>query len=114
MKVIIRVPGLSQRELADKLHIQRATATVMLKKMEKAGYVDRRPDQEDQRIFRIYPTEQALLVEAENEKTVSAYFARCFAGFSKEEFAAMEKALTKLGENLREIIGENPAPISEE
>ena len=31
---IIREPGLSQRELADRLHIQRATATVMLQKMD--------------------------------------------------------------------------------
>lgn len=114
MKVVIRFPGLSQRELADKLHIQRATATVMLQKMEKAGYIDRRADQDDQRISRIYPTELALAIDAENQKTVNAYFSRCFSGISAEEFAVMEAAMTRLGENLREILSENPDPISKE
>ena len=114
MKVIIRFPGLSQRELADKLHIQRATATVMLQKMERAGYISRRADQGDQRISRIYPTELAQSIDAENQKMVNAYFTRCFSGISGEEFAVMETALTKLGENLRNILSENPDPMSKE
>jgi DNA-binding MarR family transcriptional regulator len=108
MRDIIQYPGLSQRELADKLHIQRATATVMLQKMEKSGYIQRLPDQDDQRISRIYPTDLARSVDAEQQKTVNAYFARCFAGISQEEFAAMETALEKLGDNLREILRETP------
>lgn len=114
MKVVIRFPGLSQRELADKLHIQRATATVMLQKMEKAGYIDRRPDQDDQRISRIYPTALALTIDGENQKTVSAYFLRCFEGVSPQEFEIMEKALTRVTENLRDILSENPDPNSKE
>lgn len=114
MRVVIRHPGMSQRELADRLHIQRATATVMLQKMEKAGYIDRRPDPEDQRISRIYPTEQAKAMDAENQKAVDAYFARCFTGVAQEEFDAMEAALEKLGKNLREILSENPDPMDKE
>lgn len=114
LKVVIRYPGMSQRELADRLHIQRATATVMLQKMERAGYIDRRPDQADQRISRIYPTAEAKAMDAENQKTVDAYFARCFTGIPQEEFTTMEAALTKLGENLREILRENPDPMDKE
>ena len=114
MKVVIRFPGLSQRELADKLHIQRATATVMLQKMEKAGYIDRRPDQDDQRISRIYPTALSLTIDGENQKTVSAYFLRCFEGVSPQEFEILEKALTRVTENLRDILSENPDPNSKE
>lgn len=114
MKVAIRFPGLSQRELADKLHIQRATATVMLQKMEKAGYIDRRPDQDDQRISRIYPTALALTIDGENQKNVSAYFQRCFQGVSAQEFEVMEQVLTRMTENLRDILSENPDPNSKE
>lgn len=114
LRMVIRFPGMSQRELADRLHIQRATATVMLQKMERAGYIDRRPDQADQRISRIYPTAEAIATDAENQKTVDAYFARCFAGVSEAEFSAMETALSKLGENLREILNENPDPMDKE
>lgn len=114
MKFIIRFPGLSQRELADKLHIQRATATVMLQKMEKAGYIDRRPDQDDQRISRIYPTALAKTMDAENHKNVNAYFSRCFAGISPEHFDIMVSSLITLGENLREILHENSDPLGKE
>lgn len=108
LRIVVRFPGMSQRELADRLHIQRATATVMLQKMEKAGYIDRRPDREDQRISRIYPTEAASALDRENQKVVNAYFARCFAGISPEEFSTMEKALTQLGQNLRQLLEEKP------
>ena len=114
MRMVIRFPGLSQRELADKLHIQRATATVMLQKMEKAGYIDRRPDKGDQRIFRIYPTALAESVDMENRKNVVAYFTRCFSGVPPEEFAVMVKCLTQLGKNLKGILNENTETLGKE
>lgn len=108
LKVIIRSPGMSQRELADALHIQRATVTVMLQKMEKAGYIDRRPDQVDQRVSRIYPTEIALEFDQENKKAVDAYFDRCFQGFKPEDYDMLEQILTRLGGNIRAILEDGP------
>ena len=114
MKDIIRTPGLSQRELADKLHIQRATATVMLQKMEKSGYIDRRPDQDDQRISRIYPTEMAITVDGENQKNVAAYFSRCTAEIIQQDYNVMLECLGRMERNLREILAENPEPLGKE
>ncbi len=114
MKEVLRHPGLSQRELADKLHIQRATATVMLQKMEKAGYVDRRPDQDDQRISRIYPTEQARATDAETQKTVITYFSRCFGGISGEDFDRLVRTLETVERNLRAVLAENQDPFGKE
>lgn len=108
LKVIIHSPGMSQRELADALHIQRATATVMLQKMEKAGYIDRRPDLEDQRVSRIYPTEYAVEYDKENKKAVDAYFDQCFHGFGPEDYEALERILTRLGGNIRAILEDGP------
>jgi len=114
LRTIIRHPGLSQRELADRLHIQRATATVMLQKMEKAGVIDRRPDPEDQRISRIYPTEAALAHDAETKKAVSAYFERCFSGIAPETLDLLDQTMIQIGMNLRGILRENPDPMSKE
>lgn len=107
IKAIIRRPGMSQRELADELHIQRATVTIMLQKMEKAGFVDRRPDPEDQRISRIYPTEAAIALEEENKKAVDAYFEACFRGLTPEELHQLAEILTRLGVNIRAILAES-------
>lgn len=114
IQTIIHTPGMSQRELADQLHIQRATVTIMLQKMEKAGFVDRRPDPEDQRISRIYPTKSAIQMEEENRKAVDAYFDACFQGLSPADYRHLEAILTKLGSNIRAILSQTPAPINKE
>src|SRR5699024_6267897 len=49
--------GQSQSELAEKLQVKPSTITVMLKRMEKEGIVERRKDELDQRIIRVYITE---------------------------------------------------------
>ncbi len=108
MRVIIRYPGMSQRELADKLHIQRATTTVMLQKMEKGGYINRRPDPEDQRVSRIYPTDMAMMIETENHKRVTAYFGQCFEGIDPDSLEALLRTLGQVEENLRNILSRNP------
>src|SRR3954471_24367969 len=51
-----RRPGASQTELADMLEIDRASAGRMIDRMEKAGWVQRRPDGVDRRINRLYLT----------------------------------------------------------
>ena len=110
LKTIVKNPGLSQRELGDHLHIQRATCTVMLQKMEKAGYIRREPDPFDQRISRIYPTEAAEALDENNEKAFNDYFDRCFSGFSQEEFDALQAALVKLNTTLRDMTKDIPEP----
>ena len=114
LRFIIRFPGMSQRELADRLHIQRATVTVMLQKMERAGYVDRRPDPMDQRIFRIYTTEMAVRQDEEGKRSIDGYFADVFRGFSSEEQQVMDDMLSRLGANLRGIIEATPDSQSKE
>src|SRR5688572_21982118 len=50
--------GLTQTELAERLYIQPATVTKTLKRMEQTGLIERRGDPEDQRVSRVYLTEQ--------------------------------------------------------
>lgn len=100
LRTITRFPGMSQRELADKLHIQRATATVMLQKMEKAGLIRRENDLEDQRISRIYPSDYALSVDEENRKSVEAYFDQCFQDVTQEEVTLLLDILSRLGKRI--------------
>lgn len=114
LRQILRKPGLSQRELADQLHIQRATATVMLQKMERAGFVDRRPDPVDQRISRIYPTDAAVRQVVDNEKLIDNYLRRCFSVLTEEQFAEFRNTLNLLNGSLRSIIMENPDPYEKE
>ena len=49
--------GITQRDLAEKMHLARPTVTIMLQKMEHEGLVERWDDPDDQRLTRIRLTE---------------------------------------------------------
>jgi len=51
--------------LANARHIARPTLTVMLQKMEKAGLIERRADEHDQRYTRIYLTDRGEAMHQE-------------------------------------------------
>jgi len=56
--ILNKTDGQSQKELATILGVTPATITVMLKRMEKSNLVIRKQDDEDQRISRVYITEE--------------------------------------------------------
>lgn len=49
-------PGLTQKEIADKVGIEGATLVPIIDKMEKEGLLKRKPDSNDRRANRIYLT----------------------------------------------------------
>ena len=59
---LYRRPGLSQTALADMLEIDRASAGRMIDRMEKNGWVERRPDEGDRRVNRLHLTDVARKV----------------------------------------------------
>ena len=61
---VYRRPGVSQTELAEMLEIDRASAGRMIDRMERNGWVERRPDRGDRRINRLHLTDEARKVHA--------------------------------------------------
>ena len=113
LKQIISQPGMSQQELADRLHVKRATTSVMLQKMERNGYISRTPDPADQRVSRIYPTDLSVQMDADNRRMVDTYFESCFNGFSEEEKNKLNRFLERLKDNLSQISLEDTVPGKE-
>lgn len=50
---IRRNPNLTQRELAERLHVIKSNATALLKKLEARGLVTRKTDNDDSRVNRL-------------------------------------------------------------
>lgn len=56
---LVENEGITLSELAKLLDVSSATASVSIKRMEKAGFIIKKADQNDARITRLYPTEKA-------------------------------------------------------
>jgi DNA-binding MarR family transcriptional regulator len=95
--------GLMHTELARHLLVQPATITKMLQRMEKAGFVERRPDPEDQRVSRVYLTEAGKAVRADVQRVWRQLEEEAFAGFSLEERALLRSFFLRIRENLKQV-----------
>jgi MarR family transcriptional regulator, transcriptional regulator for hemolysin len=56
---LVQQPGLTQKEIADKVGVEGATLVPIIDKMEKEGMLKRKPDSKDRRVNRIYLTQKA-------------------------------------------------------
>jgi DNA-binding MarR family transcriptional regulator len=63
----------TQRDLADALHLARPTVSKMLQAMEKAGVVERRPDETDQRLTCVKLTASGRILEQDLRAVAADY-----------------------------------------
>jgi DNA-binding MarR family transcriptional regulator len=100
--------GLTQTALAERLQNTPATVTRMLQRMEKSGFIQRKPDPEDQRISRVYLTEAGRLIKTHVEAVWKAMEAETFVNFKPEESVLLRRFLLQIRENLLHATGEKP------
>lgn len=92
--------GITHSELAAQSCVQPATITNALKRMEKAGLVDRQPDEQDQRVSRVYLTDAGWGIREKAEQVWREMEEHAFAGLSREEHTALQELLLKIQRNL--------------
>jgi DNA-binding MarR family transcriptional regulator len=92
--------GLTHSELAEHLHVQPATITKMIKRMERAGFVERSQDAEDQRVSRVYLTDAGRNIRDAVEGVLRELEEQTFAEFSSEERALLNRFLLRIRNNL--------------
>ncbi|GAB4560554.1 MAG: MarR family transcriptional regulator [Anaerolineae bacterium] len=103
--------GLTHTELAERVHVTPATLTKMLQRMERAGFLIRRPDPEDQRVSRVYLTEAGRAIQTQVEAVWRQMEAESLAGFSAEELQQLREFLLRIRENLLRVTdGHLPPP----
>ena len=95
--------GLSQREIAEKLHITPPTVNVTVQRLEKAGFLNREADEKDQRISRIYMTEKGKQAKESGMKKVQDNEKILLDGFSEEDLCLLRRFLDQITENIEKI-----------
>ena len=95
--------GLTQTELAERLHVQPATMTRMLQRMERAGFLRRQPDPRDQRVSRVYLTEEGCAIQESVRRIWHQLEEETLAGFTPEEQGVVRTFLLRMRENLVQV-----------
>jgi len=100
--------GFTQTELAERLQNTPATVTKMLQRMEKSGFIQRKPDTEDQRVSRVYLTEAGRAIQIHVEAVWKIMEAETFVNLKPEERVLLHRFLLQIRENLLRATGEKP------
>lgn len=100
LRIISEYPGLKQSEIAEKLHIKPPTVAVSVKRLEKAGYIEKKHDERNQRISRIYITDAGAQVMELGKTIISEEEQTLLQGFSPEEIALVREYLQRINKNL--------------
>ena len=100
--LICEKAGLNLKELADGLHIENSTASVSVKRMEKAGFIRRQPDEQDSRMMRLFPTEYGKEQYRRSKELIGEYIRQCFGEFDERELCTLCSLLGRLSSYLQQ------------
>ncbi len=106
--LVAKKDGLSQRELAEILRIKPPTVNVSVQRLEKAGFLYKKPDEKDQRVTRIYMTEKGKETKAKALERIRKNEAVMLEGFSEVEQCLLRRFLEQILENIDKIRQEEP------
>lgn len=92
--------GIIPERLAEFVKIDRTTTSRAIKKLEENGFIEKRPDDSNKKIRRLYTTEigkqAALFILRENKHSNKV----ALENFNEDEVQTMKKLLTKMKNNI--------------
>ncbi len=86
----------SQKALATALRLEEATVSESIKKLARAGLVERLPDEADRRAYRIVVTPEGAAVADKVRAVWATYEAEALASLDDAQIDALKTSLTKL------------------
>lgn len=101
LKLLMNKDGIPQSSLARELEITPATVSAMVKRMEKAGFIVRIRNSEDERVSNVYLTEAGKELSLQLDGFQNEMEEIVFDNFSDEEKAALSGYLKRIVENLK-------------
>ena len=115
LKHLGHAEGVTQVELADRLDMEPIALGRVIDRLQKAGFVERRADPADRRVWRLYLLPQSARVTGPVEAVAQALRKDATAGISTDELATALSVLDRVRDNLTRIDREDrgePSPQS--
>lgn len=93
-------PGIIQEKLAEMIKVDRTTAARAIKKLEIHGFIEKKDDEQNKKIKKLYPTEKGKkvypFIKRENDYSNSV----ALQGFSEEEAEILFDYLYRVRKNV--------------
>lgn len=93
-------PGIIQEKLAEMIKVDRTTAALAIKKLELNGFIEKKDDEHNKKIKKIFPTEKGKkvfpFIKRENDHSNSV----ALAGFSEREAESIFHLLQRVRKNI--------------
>ena len=92
--------GMNQSQLGKRLLKDRHNITRLLNLLGARGFTERRADEADKRIYRIFLTDAGKALAQKLTPLVNEYFSHMLEGLADEDVSAMRKTLERIIGNL--------------
>ena len=102
-----RNDGMTHGELADTMHVQPATVSRMVQRMEKSGFVRRETDPDDQRVSRVFLSQAGWDIRQPVRLALKGSETDMLQGFSAQEEETLVALLTRVRDNLITATGDD-------
>jgi DNA-binding MarR family transcriptional regulator len=106
---LYRRPGATQSELAEMLEVEKATAGRMVDRMEKKGWVVRRPDAADRRVNRLHLTAEADLLQVQLSQIADRTVDDALALLSPRDRDRFSVSMRRVKRQLQTMLEPEPA-----
>lgn len=98
---LVEHDGQTQRALADSLDVEAPTITRMVQRMERAGLVERRSDEADARLSRVYLTARGRALQADIRQVWVDVESCLVQGLTVAEQALLRRLVLQMRDDLR-------------
>lgn len=100
MQLLADGDGISNAEIAEALDIRPSSVSMLVKKLEDAGIIERHASANDKRVLLIFLTDAGKQLIASGRSFSTSLSAAVFAGLSEGEQAQLLHLITKLADSL--------------
>ena len=103
---ISRNDGLPQTQLANELDVGKVALGSLIDRLQTAGFVERRADEKDRRVKRVFLTGKALKLIKEIGPINDSFNTRILKGISRKDLELTSQTLFAMKSNLLSLVAE--------
>jgi MarR family transcriptional regulator, organic hydroperoxide resistance regulator len=104
LRLLAKNDGISQHDLADIVHLSRPRVTKILQTLQKEGAIVRRADENDQRLTRVFLTDDGRRREMELRTIFESYLNEIIGALTDADRFELERLLNMLSDRISHVL----------